>query len=71
MVSKTVFVAVSLRIMVRNCQLCGEDHEMDFVPLSNPADEYAYYGACPIKGQPMFLSVGELAERCDVESADQ
>ncbi len=46
-----------MNIMVRQCQRCGQDHEMDFAPLANPVDEYAWWGMCPVIEQPVLLAI--------------
>jgi hypothetical protein len=45
------------RITVRSCQRCGQDHEVAFRPLTNPADIHTHWGVCPNVGQPITLSI--------------
>lgn len=45
------------RIVVRSCQRCGQDHEMSFRPLSNPADEFTHWGLCPTLAEPVVLAM--------------
>lgn len=48
---------------VKSCQRCGKDHDaMLFMPLSNPIDEYAWWGLCVETGQPVLL--------CDIVEED-
>lgn len=44
-------------ITVRNCQRCGEDHEVAFHPLTNPSDHFNFWAFCPVVRQPLMLSI--------------
>lgn len=43
------------KINVRQCQRCGQDHVMEFTPLTNPANEYEWWGMCPNLKEPVLL----------------
>ena len=45
-----------LNIDVKSCQRCGEDHNITFLRLLNPADEFAWWGTCYKTGQPVLLT---------------
>lgn len=41
-----------------SCQRCGNNHErLDFRKLDNPRDEYSFWAMCPVKNQPLTMSV--------------
>lgn len=48
---------------VRSCQRCGKDHNaMPFTPLSNPVDDWTYFGVCSQTQQPVMLKVKEVSD---------
>lgn len=46
-----------VRVGVRSCQRCEQDHEMEFRLLSNPADEFTHWGLCPTLAEPVLLAM--------------
>ena len=45
-------------VTVRNCARCGKDHVgMTFHQLSNPTDEWKYWGTCWKTKQPVLLKI--------------
>lgn len=53
-------LAGKLMVDVKKCQRCGSDHHgMIFERLSNPVDEFTFYGFCPTNGQPVLMQIRE------------
>jgi transcription elongation factor Elf1 len=50
----------TLNIHVKTCQRCGEDHNVEFRPLANPAYTYTYWGMCSNINQPLLLRIREI-----------
>lgn len=48
-------------VTVRCCQRCGQDHELVFKPLSNPADLFTHWSLCPLLQEPVLLAVTHSA----------
>ena len=40
---------------VKGCQRCGTDHEIEFRHLTNPADEWNWWGVCPVTNEPVLM----------------
>jgi hypothetical protein len=45
-----------MKISVKSCARCGEDHEVDFQPLDNH-ETYTHWAMCPNKEQPILMEV--------------
>ena len=43
------------KITVRGCQRCDQDHEIEFEPLLNPADDWNWWGMCLNTRQPVLM----------------
>jgi hypothetical protein len=49
-------------VNVKRCARCQEDHDnMEFFPLKNPADEWAWWGTCPNVKQPVLMRMSPPA----------
>lgn len=45
---------------VRGCARCGQDHPtLKVLPISNPIDDFNYWGFCPNTYQPVLVKVME------------
>ena len=44
-------------VKVERCQRCRENHRIDMSQLANPADEYGWWGMCPITNQPVLMKM--------------
>lgn len=41
---------------VSNCSRCGKDHAtVAFTRLTNPTDEWIWWGFCPVLAEPILL----------------
>lgn len=54
-------IAKSFFTSVKNCNRCSSDHdEVWFTMLTNPPDDWKYWGTCPTLGEPIFLKVADV-----------
>lgn len=51
-------------ILVINCARCGADHDVNFIPLTNPPDQYDWWGMCPNLHEPILMSVMKFCRTC-------
>ena len=52
-----------MKVTVRNCARCGEDHEMEFNPFSqNGIDDFTHWGMCPSINEPVLLKFIDSAK---------
>mgnify|MGYP006297879239 CR=1 FL=1 len=48
---------------VMRCARCGKNHRhLAFYPLTNPSDEFDYFGVCPVLWQPVLMAIEEQDE---------
>ncbi|UQN06299.1 hypothetical protein [Deinococcus sp. QL22] len=46
-----------MRVEIKGCQRCGQDHPVDAQPLSNPTDQFTYWAMCPTVQEPLRIVV--------------
>lgn len=55
-----------MRVNVSGCQRCqSTHHDLEFKPLTNPADEFKFWAMCPEIDEPVMLAVVETEDESD------
>lgn len=56
----------SFLIDVKVCARCGGEHRnLMFRSLSNPADDWVFWGTCPVLREPVLLKMEQIDESDD------
>lgn len=59
----------TMDVLVLTCARCRQDHNIVFERLTNPPDEYDWWGMCPNTHQPVWCRQGGIPPLVEVEVA--
>jgi hypothetical protein len=50
-----------MKILVKNCARCGQDHEVEFREfVQNGVGDLTHWGMCPVLNEPILMRIIEV-----------